>query len=174
MFSKEKHYPIVHGDVERHGMPFDTTSKLPATIIPAKQFSVVPVSFGKAATAFIKAACAVTVFSLCIFGLLFGQTTDCADDHQANRGTVGRTLTKYASATTTPLLQVFQVYSPVLTTEPDGVLVITDGSTNTSVATISNHAATCQETLVVYSFAYSYGEPFVGTSPFEVSMSLIC
>lgn len=63
---------------------------------------------------------------------------------------------------TTSLLEVFQVYPPVLTVTPDGVLEITDGSSNASVAVIDSGRPTCQEVLVVHSFAYSYGEPFVG------------
>lgn len=66
--------------------------------------------------------------------------------------TVGRTL-----------LENFQVYPPVLTVTPDGVLEITDGSSNASVAIIPSTAPSCQSTLVEYSFASSYGQPYVGS-----------
>jgi hypothetical protein len=71
-------------------------------------------------------------------------------------------LTKYATTAVAPFLEVFQVYPPVLTAEPDGALEITDGSTDTSPATIRSRSASCQEILTVYSFAYSYGQPFIG------------
>lgn len=73
-----------------------------------------------------------------------------------------RTLPHYARAITTPLLEVFQVYPPVLTVTPDGELELTDGSSNATIAIIDSDSATCQRVLVQHSFAYSYGEPFVG------------
>lgn len=67
-----------------------------------------------------------------------------------------------ARAAAASLLEVFQVYPPVLTVTPGGVLEITDGSSNATVDIIDNHRRSCQQTLVVRSFAYSYGDPFVG------------
>ena len=66
-------------------------------------------------------------------------------------------------AVTVPLSEDFQVYPPVLTVTPDGVLEITDGSSNASVAVIPSTKPTCQSILVQYSFASSYGQPYVGT-----------
>lgn len=71
-------------------------------------------------------------------------------------------LAKYAAAATAPLLEVLQAYPPVLTEGPSGALEITDGSTNATVAIVNSNRPECQETLVVHSFAYSYGEPYVG------------
>ncbi|GAB7356322.1 hypothetical protein MBLNU459_g7118t2 [Dothideomycetes sp. NU459] len=71
--------------------------------------------------------------------------------------------TKHAAAATTPILEVFQVYPPVLTVDSDGDFELTDGSTDDTIALASSNQSVCQETLVVHSFAYSYGEPFVGT-----------
>ncbi|KAK6436836.1 hypothetical protein LTR95_006966 [Oleoguttula sp. CCFEE 5521] len=73
-----------------------------------------------------------------------------------------RSSRQYIRAATASLLEVFQVYPPVLTVIPDGTLEITDGSSVATVAIIDNHRKSCQQTLVSYSFAYSYGQPFVG------------
>nr|OQO26626.1 hypothetical protein B0A51_06688 [Rachicladosporium sp. CCFEE 5018] len=73
-----------------------------------------------------------------------------------------RSSRQYIRAATVSLLEVFQVYPPVLTVIPDGTLEITDGSSTATVAIIDNHRKSCQQTLVSYSFAYSYGQPFVG------------
>lgn len=75
---------------------------------------------------------------------------------------VPRALSEYTRAVLTPLLEVFQVYPPVLTVTPSGVLEITDGSTNATVEIIDANRPTCQEVVAVYSFANSYGAPFVG------------
>ncbi|KAK5724528.1 hypothetical protein LTR15_004574 [Elasticomyces elasticus] len=61
-----------------------------------------------------------------------------------------------------PLLEVFQVYPPVLTITPGGVLEITDGSSNGTVDVIDPQRPSCQQLLVNHSFAASYGHPFVG------------
>jgi len=74
-----------------------------------------------------------------------------------------RGVTIHARAAATSLLEVFQVYPPVLTVTPSGLLEITDGSSNATVDIIDNHRPSCQQTLVVHSFAYSYGDPFVGS-----------
>ncbi|KAK4901592.1 hypothetical protein LTR27_001364 [Elasticomyces elasticus] len=61
-----------------------------------------------------------------------------------------------------PLLEVFQVYPPVLTVTPGGVLEITDGSSNGTVDVVDPQRPSCQQLLVNHSFAASYGHPFVG------------
>jgi len=76
--------------------------------------------------------------------------------------TSAKPLAKHAAATTSPLLQVFQVYPPVLTTFPRNGLEITDGSTDATVALVNDNVSHCEETLIVHSFANSYGQPFVG------------
>lgn len=90
----------------------------------------------------------------------YRQCTPSPDDAIIEPPTVA--LTRYAAATTQPLLEVFQVYPPVLTISSNETLELTDGSTNDSIAVASSSKPTCEETLVVYSFAYSYGHPFVG------------
>lgn len=65
----------------------------------------------------------------------------------------------FARASGHAFLEVFQVYPPVLTVIPEGVLEITDGSSNASVEVIPSREPTCQETLVVHSFA-SYNAPY--------------
>ncbi|KAI9664537.1 MAG: hypothetical protein M1821_005983 [Bathelium mastoideum] len=73
-----------------------------------------------------------------------------------------RTLQKHAVDPAASLLQDFQVYPPVLIASSNGSLSLTDGSsTTTNVATGSN-TTSCEEVLMVYSFANSYGAPFVG------------
>lgn len=64
-----------------------------------------------------------------------------------------------ARAGSQAVLEVFQVYPPVLTVTPEGVLEITDGSSNASVEVIPSRKPTCQETLVVHSFR-SYNAPY--------------
>ena len=73
-----------------------------------------------------------------------------------------RSVQQYARAVSSPLLEVFQIYPPVLTVAPDGTLEITDGSSNASVEVVPSRRPTCQEKLVVYSFGASYGQPYVG------------
>lgn len=73
-----------------------------------------------------------------------------------------RSLPHHVRQAASSLLEVFQVYPPVLTVTPDGTLEITDGSSNATVAIIDAHRPTCQKVLAVHTFAYSYGLPFVG------------
>ena len=73
-----------------------------------------------------------------------------------------RSLKSHVRAVSNEVLEDFQVYPPVLTVTPEGVLEITDGSSNASVEVIPRSRPTCQQTLVVHSFALSYNEPFVG------------
>ncbi|WPG98550.1 Hypothetical protein R9X50_00134200 [Acrodontium crateriforme] len=68
----------------------------------------------------------------------------------------------YTRATTSPVLNVFQVYPPVLTSTHDGTLEITDGSSHGAGDLEASKQRTCQETLVVHTFAYSYGIPYIG------------
>ena len=69
----------------------------------------------------------------------------------------------YARGLTSSLLEVFQIYPPVLTVAPGGgALELTDGSSNASVEIVDADRSTCQEVLVVHSFAFSYGQPFIG------------
>lgn len=72
------------------------------------------------------------------------------------------TLVKNALTAVTPLLEVFQVYPPVLTQSKGGNLELTDGSSNTTLDLVDGHGPLCQQVLAEHSFAYSYGSPFVG------------
>lgn len=72
--------------------------------------------------------------------------------------------TSTAAATSTGVLEVFQVYPPVLT--PDGVTdetILSDRSGNTTVFDSTAAATTCQVLLMDFSFGNTYGNPFVGT-----------
>jgi len=66
-----------------------------------------------------------------------------------------------ASAPASSLLEVFQIHPPVLTVANNGALQITDDRTNTGSQTYDHNHAVCEKVLVVHSFGYSYGHPFV-------------
>lgn len=74
-----------------------------------------------------------------------------------------------ASASTAPILQVFQVHPPVLTpsgivesvSRSDSASVARNASASTVIATTAANAS-CDVLLMNYSFGYSYGKPFVG------------
>jgi len=68
-----------------------------------------------------------------------------------------------ASAAPSGVLEVFQVYQPVLT--PSGVTdgtVLGDGSENTTTIVPTAANDNCELLLMEHSFGYSYGMPFVG------------
>jgi hypothetical protein len=102
-------------------------------------------------------AFSILATSLSCFLLLTGNFQQCLA-----LSSPAYSLRHYARQATRSLLEVFQVYPPVLTVTPQGVLEITDGSSNATVDIINDHRPTCQQTLAVYSFANSYGAPFVG------------
>ena len=65
----------------------------------------------------------------------------------------------------TGVLEVFQVYQPVLT--PSGATdetTLSDGKENTTTIAPTGHTSSCEIVLMVHSFGYSYGMPFVGKS----------
>lgn len=71
------------------------------------------------------------------------------------------------TATSTPILEVFQVYQPVLT--PTGLIdetISSDGIANTTSLTSPNSTTACSKVLMDHSFGYSYGQPFVGKTPY--------
>ncbi|KAF2769598.1 hypothetical protein EJ03DRAFT_271909 [Teratosphaeria nubilosa] len=68
----------------------------------------------------------------------------------------------YARAVANSLLEVFEVYPPVLTVTPIQVLEITDGSSDATIPIVDPGRPTCQETLAVHVFASSFGAPYVG------------
>ena len=122
----------------------------------------VPPFAGRKRNRLLKTALAVLVIS--ILSLSFAKSfVPCSNYLFANPGLSVRSLPHHARAVASSFLEVFQVYPPVLTVTPDGVLEITDGSSNASVEIVNSDRPTCQEVLVVHSFAFSYGQPFVGT-----------
>lgn len=73
-----------------------------------------------------------------------------------------RWLPHHRRAIASSFLEVFEAYPPVLTVSPNGSLELTDGSLNATVRLVDSDWPTCQGTLAVHSFAFSYGKPFVG------------
>lgn len=63
---------------------------------------------------------------------------------------------------TPSLLRVFQVYPPVLTISPVGQLELSDGLDNASFSIGKPREPSCVGAIAEYSFANSYGRPFVG------------
>lgn len=106
-------------------------------------------------------ACTLTL--LTVVACYFPRTTSLVDFSALELpSSASHVLSKYAATVPTPLLEVFQIYPPVLTALTNGTLEITDGSSSASVSVVESESQPCQEVLVVHSFAYSYGEPFVG------------
>jgi hypothetical protein len=66
-------------------------------------------------------------------------------------------------ASKTSLLEVFQISPPVLTVAQDGTLEITDDSSDEGAVVVGNAKSACEEVLVVHSFGYSYGQPFISS-----------
>lgn len=92
-------------------------------------------------------------------------------------------LEKYAApaaSATSSVLNVFQVYQPVLTPEgPTDETVLGDGSENTTSLSSASSGASCQVLLMDHVFALSYGAPFVGMFCFVsfcylYTVTLIC
>lgn len=81
---------------------------------------------------------------------------------EVDTGSMEIALVKHAVAAATPLLEVFQIYPPVLTLDDHGHLELTDGSSNDTLSIADVRQESCQETLAVHSFGYSYGSPLVG------------
>jgi hypothetical protein len=77
-------------------------------------------------------------------------------------------LEKYAAVTPPPpanssVLDVFQVYQPVLTPSgPTDEVILGDGAENTTTIASASSGASCQVVLMEHVFALSYGQPFVG------------
>lgn len=70
----------------------------------------------------------------------------------------GTTTTSPPRASPTAILEVFQVYQPVLIPNNNN----SDGVSNPTVPTVGGTAANCQVLLMQHSFGQSYGVPFVG------------
>jgi hypothetical protein len=62
-----------------------------------------------------------------------------------------------------PVLEVFQVYQPVLAPSgPTDQTIGSSGSSNTTAIGSADTSASCTQLLMEYSFGFSYGHPFVG------------
>jgi len=72
-------------------------------------------------------------------------------------------LTKHVILASPLLLQVFQVYPPVRTGVSSAELQGKNEPCNATVSLANDHVLNCERTLLVHSFAYSYGQPFVGS-----------
>jgi hypothetical protein len=87
----------------------------------------------------------------------FAQEIDIASIHPKILPQIGPRAPKSS------LLEVFQISPPVLTVTQDGMLEITDDSSDEGAVIIGSSKSACQEVLVVHSFAYSYGQPFISS-----------
>lgn len=98
----------------------------------------------------------ITMISVC-FVFLFSNSAFCTPE------IFQHSLVKYAVSAVTPLLDVFQVYPPVLTPTSMGQL-LTNGSAEDPATRVQEQSSSCvvTQTLMEYSFANSYGNPFVG------------
>lgn len=101
------------------------------------------------------ATCFLAVAAIC---LMPGVEAKPTFDHN----TPVRNSQQYVRAAPPGVLEDFQVAPPVLTVLPNGTLAVSDGSSNASVAVVPSSQPTCQELLVQYDFANSYGKPYVG------------
>jgi hypothetical protein len=75
--------------------------------------------------------------------------------------------TQSSSPSSSAILEVFQVYQPVLT--PAGLIdetTASDGTSNTATIGSAESMSGCTQLLMEYSFGFSYGHPFVGTFPY--------
>lgn len=75
-------------------------------------------------------------------------------------------LISHAKPSSSPVLEVFQVYQPVLTPSgPTDETSNSNGSSNTTAIGSTETFAGCTQLLMEYSFGFSYGHPFVGMFP---------
>ncbi len=111
----------------------------------------------------------------CVLGLGFGRShrychayigatrVQLSSRGQNTQPAVEETFISRAKPSSSPILEVFQVYLPVLA--PYGITDQTtesNGSSNTTSIGSAETSATCTQLLMEYSFGFSYGHPFVG------------
>jgi len=66
-----------------------------------------------------------------------------------------------------PVLEVFQVYQPVLApSRPTDQTIESDGLSNTTAIGSTETVSSCTQLLMEHSFGFSYGHPFVGMFPY--------
>lgn len=109
----------------------------------------------------VLATCAILVWLLasCVPAIEWESDTSSF----ANFGLVKDAVAVPVASATPAVLEVFQVYQPVLT--PSGITAQTiagDGSANTTTILPTAASDSCKVLLMEYSFGYSYGKPFVG------------
>jgi hypothetical protein len=72
----------------------------------------------------------------------------------------------YSKSPSSPVLEVFQVYQPVLAPSgPTDQTIESDGFSNTTAIGSTETVSSCTQLLMEYSFGFSYGHPFVGMFP---------
>lgn len=101
---------------------------------------------------------AITVLLL----LSVNNVTSSAGLNVAHLGELHRSIPRRVHDSAQSLLRVFQVYPPVLTVTPDGQLELSDGLDNASYSIGRPSRSACVDVIATYSFANSYGQPFVG------------
>jgi hypothetical protein len=76
---------------------------------------------------------------------------------------VEETYISRSKSSSSPVLEVFQVYQPVLAPSgPTDQTIESDGSSNTTTIGSAETSVSCTQLLMEYSFGFSYGHPFVG------------
>ena len=113
-----------------------------------------PSFVGRARIQFVKAVAALLAISI----LLLLYFHDSFLTHKLFVRPLAHRVQNVASS----FLEVFQVYPPVLTISPDGLLEIDDGSAKGTVQILDSSRRKCEQVLADHSFAFSYGDPFVG------------
>lgn len=89
--------------------------------------------------------------------------TQLAYRNNVQAAVLAATITSSASPSSTAVLEVFQVYQPVLTPDgPTAETISSDGSLNTTTIESTEHDVSCTKLLMEHSFGWSYGIPFVG------------
>ena len=107
----------------------------------------------------------VTVFTLLgLVAQLFGSI--CALPSMLFDAAADQATFALARRAATPLLQVFQVYPPVLTpTSQDSALSYGSPQIPATLAHGTISGCVIEQVLMEHSFGYSYGMPFVGNKP---------
>ena len=113
-------------------------------------------------------ACFVGLGLFARSSLSYGADSDATGVQLSNRGqnaqpAVEETFISRTKTLSSPVLEVFQVYQPVLAPSgPTDQTIESDGSSNTTAIVSTEAFASCTQLLMEYSFGFSYGHPFVG------------
>jgi hypothetical protein len=88
------------------------------------------------------------------------QLSSCGQDTQL---AVEEKFISRTKPSSSPVLEVFQVYQPVLAPSgPTDQTIDSNGSSNTTIIGYAETSVSCTKLLMKYSFGFSYGHPFVG------------